>query len=881
MNYGKTFFWLFFFVVGVLQAQSLLKGAVSNAKNESLSGATVILNPVNSSEILKYTITDQNGRFSLNFQYAVDSLQLKISHIGYSPKTLIFVDKSQDLSIKLEESSEKLKEVTVKSRRIEQRGDTLNYSVSAFTDQKDRVIADVLKKMPGIEVKANGQIFFEGEPIQKYYIEGLDLLEGRYNLANDNLPASAVSKVQVLQNHQPIKLLDSLVFSEKASLNIKLKEGIAFTGSAETGVGAAPALWDVNTTPMLFTKKKQGILSYQSNNIGKSVSRATENFSMVDFGRKEFDISERDLLGIRQLSEPRFSQERWLYNNAHFGSANSIFKLKKDVELKVNISYLNDAQEQRGSAQTRFFTPSDTIDLIEETRNDLFKSQLETRFILERNTDKDYLKNTLEVNSSWDGEAGIINRMIDTIEQHHNSPHVAVRNKLKLLKPVGKQLITFRSNTGFISNQENLLVKPAVFSEVFDGFENKNSTMQKLRLQSFFTDNSTGFTKAFGAFTISPEIGFSIYNQDLESKIGLNTVENGNNSLKNAQNNLKFNRAKYFVSTEVNYRIGDWRARLKVPFNYYSFTIDDKPFNRSQHLKKFTVEPDLYIKREFLRFWEISATAASSNDFGNVQQQYFGYILTDYRRLQRYNSQLLERFSQRYSTRLTYENPLNAVFANLSYTYSRRRNNLLVGNTIDPNGGTVTETFMIDNYGSTNMLAFRASKYIGNLNTTIALGSNFSSMEAQQLLNGTATEVNTNSFSFNLELNSELTEWANLNYRPEFSVFETSFGQESLGTIRTQKHLLDVYLYPNENQYVALNSEVYVNKSDQEQNSNYFLNLTYQYTFEQPKMDFQLSWNNITNAKEYQSIFNNEYAYVQNSYRLRPSQVVARLLFSF
>ena len=51
--------------------------------------------------------------------------------------------------------------------------------------------------MPGIEVLDDGKILYQGKPINKYYIEGLDLLEGKYNLANSNLPHKEVVKVQL------------------------------------------------------------------------------------------------------------------------------------------------------------------------------------------------------------------------------------------------------------------------------------------------------------------------------------------------------------------------------------------------------------------------------------------------------------------------------------------------------------------------------------------------------------------------------------------------------------------------------------------------------------------------------------------------------------
>ena len=44
----------------------------------------------------------------------------------------------------------RLKEVTVKAKKIRQRGDTLIYQVATFAKDGDRSIGDVLKKMPGI-----------------------------------------------------------------------------------------------------------------------------------------------------------------------------------------------------------------------------------------------------------------------------------------------------------------------------------------------------------------------------------------------------------------------------------------------------------------------------------------------------------------------------------------------------------------------------------------------------------------------------------------------------------------------------------------------------------------------------------------------------------
>lgn len=77
-----------------------------------------------------------------------------------------------------------LKEVSVRAPKISQRNDTLSYLVSAFADQSDRSIGDVLKKMPGIEVDESGNISYNGKAISHFYVEGMDLLQGRYGLGS-------------------------------------------------------------------------------------------------------------------------------------------------------------------------------------------------------------------------------------------------------------------------------------------------------------------------------------------------------------------------------------------------------------------------------------------------------------------------------------------------------------------------------------------------------------------------------------------------------------------------------------------------------------------------------------------------------------------------
>jgi hypothetical protein len=862
-------------------AQSLISGKVSNENNSGLSGATVMVSKDSTGSILSYGISNGEGNFKIKLSSELDSLYLKISYLGYKSWSKVIQNTDQELEVQLSPSSEELKEVLVRSKEIEQRGDTLNYSVSAFTDQKDRVIADVLKKMPGIEVMPGGQIKYQGEPIEKYYIEGLDLLEGRYSLANNNIAAKDVSQVQILENHQPIKMLDSLVFSERASLNIKLKKEVTVSGNAELGSGFSPLLWKVKATPMLFTKKNQAIVTYQANNTGSDAFREIRDFSIEDFGREEFNISKSDWLSVRQLAEPPFTQERWLDNNVHLGSVNYLIRLKKEVDLKANISYLNDAQQQIGNTQTRFFTPTDTIDLLENTTNDLFMNTLQSKFTLERNTNDNYLKNELEINGFWDSQRGQIMTENDEVQQQLSNPFTAIRNKLRFLKPVGQQLVTFRSNTGFTEANQSLEVSPGQFENSLNSGQAFDAIQQTIQITTFFTDNTVGFTKQMKGITVSPEVGISVKNQSLGSQLRVLDTDGVEILGKDFQNDLDFLSSRFYVTSKFTYKRNNWNVRLTTPVNFRSFDIEDESLNESQSLSRLTFEPNLYIRNKISAFWETSVSANLSTDFGDLQRLYYGFILNNYRNLQRYNSPLPENFSQNYSWRLRFRNPLKSLFASLSYSFSRTKRNLLYSNEIDQNAASIFEAIEQDNFSNSHRLNVKASKYFRHINTTFSIGSNYSISNREQILNSNLADVENQTIGFNFDVESEITDWLSSSYTGNFNYLQTRFKDRDFDEIRTQLHELDLFFYVADNQYFSLDTEYYFNNISEENRNNYFLNFNYQYTFEEIGIDLNASWNNVFNTDEFIRVSNTDFSYVQSTYLLRPSQILVSLKFLF
>jgi len=131
--------------------------------------------------------SNTNGNYELSYSGKESELLLVVSGLGIATQLKKIPNQSQTINFTVQEEEFQLKEVQIKSSKIYYSKDTINYSVAAFTDDKDVVIGDVLKKMPGIDVSESGQISYQGRPINKFYIENMDMLNGIDALYNGYL----------------------------------------------------------------------------------------------------------------------------------------------------------------------------------------------------------------------------------------------------------------------------------------------------------------------------------------------------------------------------------------------------------------------------------------------------------------------------------------------------------------------------------------------------------------------------------------------------------------------------------------------------------------------------------------------------------------------
>lgn len=224
MKYGFLFFFLS--TIFSLSAQQKIRGILKCATSgQPIPDVYIMLMTEDGKRILAYSYSQPDGSFILECpQDPQQEFLLTTSRLGYEPYRQKIPAQTQQTEILLKESSLTLREVKVISSPIRRQGDTISYYMSNFHRPQDRNLADVLARMPGIHVQSDGRVQYDGKPINRFYIEDMNLLGERYSLATKNLSPSDIAAVQVYENHEPIKMLRDRSQTEQAALNIKLKD---------------------------------------------------------------------------------------------------------------------------------------------------------------------------------------------------------------------------------------------------------------------------------------------------------------------------------------------------------------------------------------------------------------------------------------------------------------------------------------------------------------------------------------------------------------------------------------------------------------------------------------------------------------------------------
>jgi hypothetical protein len=166
--------------------------------------------------------------------------------------------------------------------------DTVEFNTAAYKVRDGAPIEDVIKKVPGADVDASGNITFQGKSVTKVRVNGKDFFGGDLKTATQNLPADAVQNVQFVNDYGDQANLTGIKTGEPETiLNINIKpsrnHGIFGQGSVGGGEDAIP---QVDGTKDAGRYIAQGNLFNFDNNrqIAVLANLNNTNTSLFNFG---------------------------------------------------------------------------------------------------------------------------------------------------------------------------------------------------------------------------------------------------------------------------------------------------------------------------------------------------------------------------------------------------------------------------------------------------------------------------------------------------------------------------------------------------------------------------------------------------------------------
>ncbi|MEI6408583.1 MAG: TonB-dependent receptor [Bacteroidota bacterium] len=254
-----------------------IKGSIKDTVGAEMSFATVMLLSPKDTTLVNFTRSDDKGAFAFKNVRNVPYL-LKISYIGYLPHQQYlpaFDKETNDLgAIDIKPISKELMEVVIRTAKapLQIRGDTIEYDASTFKVPPGSTVEDLLRRLPGIEVDADGNIKAQGKDIKRMYVDGKTFFGDDPKSATKNLGAETISKVQVYnEKSEQAKLTGVDDGKKEKAMNLELKDEYKKGSFGKiTAAAGSSERWAGRASYNRFTKTQQFSFIGYGNNINQT-----------------------------------------------------------------------------------------------------------------------------------------------------------------------------------------------------------------------------------------------------------------------------------------------------------------------------------------------------------------------------------------------------------------------------------------------------------------------------------------------------------------------------------------------------------------------------------------------------------------------------------
>ncbi len=431
MNYFLRIF--LYCIVGITTAYAqnpnrvTIQGSIQDTTETPLPAATILLLQPKDSALVDFSRSDEKGFFSFKNVKNTGYL-LKISYVSYLPfQRSIPISTTQiiDLGVlRIKPVTKELQEVVIQGEKnpLSIQGDTLTYDATTFKVQLGSAVEELLRRIPGVEIDAQGNVKTHGKDINKILVNGKSFFGNNPKTATKNLDADMVSKIQIFNEKSEQSRITGIDDgNDQKVMNLVLKSKTGVFGKASIG-GGTQSRWMTRGNYNIFNQKHQfSILGY-GNNINNSDMRNEDGMG--------------GLAGLSMNAPPQNLQGGFIKN---FGGGVSYAYIHKKTNLSANYMYIQSNQTLDKVELKQTFQPTSSFFTIDTTSQTSRSNNHNLNLHLEQKIDS---SNILTFNTSL--QVGISDKQFAQIQNFQTEEGV---NKNTLANQNGNHETTFRLNT--------------------------------------------------------------------------------------------------------------------------------------------------------------------------------------------------------------------------------------------------------------------------------------------------------------------------------------------------------------------------------------------------------------------------------------------------
>ena len=701
----KTLLYALLFISTISFSQTIrFDGSVQEESKAPLEMANVMAVNIATKGIDSYAITNDKGRFVLNLKPNT-TYSIKISYLGMKNKEISVATQNENITqnITLESGGIEIEGVEiVREMPVSIKGDTIVYNADSFKSGTERKLEDLLKKMPGVEVNADGEIEVEGKKVTKLMVEGKDFFDGDTKLGVKNIPADAIDKVQVLRNYNENSILKGVENNQdNLAMNIKLKAGKKnfWFGdmTAGIGVGHSDERYLINPKLFYYNPKYSINLITNFNNIGELPLTIQDYFkftggfkNMMAKGGSSFSVSSNDL-GISLLRNDRAKEIE-----TNFGATNFSYNVNKAWSLSGFGILSSSITDLETKTQNNILIPNSSNIFSTENKKELahqknnlglfklsssYKPSTTFQFdydiltkISKQNENNDLLREAI-VGGVSNTESILTDKKQDPISVNQNLSAYYTHNE-KNVFAFEMQHLYQNENPFYNANLGSNPFPDAVGNPNNLGIQDEVSGRYNLNQSRFVKTNRIDakldyYYMLSAKSNINVTVGNTFSHQNFDSSIFqiLDNASINNLNTPQSTNDVNYNFNDTFLG--LHYKILSGKFTITPGISFHNYDMTNTQLGSSYNQKFFRVLPDFLAIYQIKRAESLTYNYGLTNNFTDINKLAQGFVLNGYNSLSQGNRLLENATSQTHSLRYFKYNMFN--FENISAfaSYSR------------------------------------------------------------------------------------------------------------------------------------------------------------------------------------------------------------------